>query len=257
MKMEKQGTAQQMSQEQVVIQDANTQAKKQAVVESAGDADDQDFFVPLRHINKVKKNALSEAKAMAKLRDGVFELVVNIQGFEPEDVQIYCIEQAVFVKAKHVTEEGFVNNIYEEKFNLPDDVDTDKLTSGMSTDGILMIRVPRRTPSPEKIVPIKQEVKIEAVKKALANCVQTSFEVNEASVGKLQSELEAQQIVPIIIDQPEDAVKAASAEVIEAMTIGVSEVSGAEAGEAAGMASGSVAAVKAVSSIVASAVLEA
>merc|ERR1719481_1301963 len=128
MKMEKQGTAQQMSQEQVVIQDANTQAKKQAVVESAGDADDQDFFVPLRHINKVQKNALSEAKAMAKLRDGVFELVVNIQGFEPEDVQIYCIEQTATVKAQVVTVDGLVTNSYEQKFTLPDDVDTSKLS---------------------------------------------------------------------------------------------------------------------------------
>merc|ERR1719167_1188517 len=129
--------------------------------------DDQDFFVPLRHIEKVQKNALSEATAMAKMRDGIFELVINIQGFEPEDVQIFCVdqEQAVYVKAKHVTEEGFVNNVYEQKFSLPDDVDTQKLTSGMSRDGILMIRVPRAV-SPERIIPIKREVKMEAVKKA-------------------------------------------------------------------------------------------
>merc|ERR1719348_1451325 len=126
MKMEKQGTAQQMGQEQVVIQDVNKQAKKQAVVESAGDADDQDFFVPLRHVNKVKKNALSEATAMAKMRDGIFELVVNIQGFEPEDVQIFCVEQTAYVKAQCVTVDGFVTNSYEQKFNLPDDVDTSK-----------------------------------------------------------------------------------------------------------------------------------
>merc|ERR1719381_375645 len=37
--------------------------------------DAQDFFVPLRHIEKVQKNALSEATAMAKMRDGIFELV--------------------------------------------------------------------------------------------------------------------------------------------------------------------------------------
>merc|ERR1719334_59099 len=32
--------------------------------------EDQDIFVPLRHIAKVEKNALSEATAMAKMRDG-------------------------------------------------------------------------------------------------------------------------------------------------------------------------------------------
>merc|ERR1719495_2709203 len=193
--------------------------------------DDQDFFVPLRHIEKVQKNALSEATAMAKMRDGIFELVINIQGFEPEDVQIFCVdqEQAVYVKAKHVTEEGFVNNVYEQKFSLPDDVDTQKLTSGMSRDGILMIRVPRAL-SPERIIPIKREVKMEAVKKALKDCIHYSVEMNETSVEQIHAELEEANIVPLNVEKPEDAVKAASAEVVEAQTIGVAESAGAEAG---------------------------
>lgn len=45
--------------------------------------------MPLRHIAKVKQNALSEATAIAKMRDGWFELVVaGCQGFEPEEVQV-------------------------------------------------------------------------------------------------------------------------------------------------------------------------
>merc|ERR550539_965187 len=137
------------------------------------DMTDQDFFVPLRHIAKVKQNALSEATAMAKMRDGVFELVVNIQGFEPEDVQIVCADQTATVKAQVVTVDGFVTNSYEQKFTLPEDVDTSKLTSGMSRDGILMIRVPRRA-SPERIIPIKRDVEIKAVRSAIAKCVQSS-----------------------------------------------------------------------------------
>merc|ERR1711970_1036312 len=146
----------QMQQAQDTRATQNVQAQQsllqaqQQTVETAGDIEDQDFFVPLKHIAKVKKNALSEATAMAKMRDGVFELVVNIHGFEPEDVKIFCVEQAVFVKAKHVTAGGFVDNIFEQKFSLPEDVDTAKLTSGMSKDGILMIRVPKRA-SPERI----------------------------------------------------------------------------------------------------------
>merc|ERR1711892_377110 len=70
----------QAQQSQMQSQQSQMQSQHQAV-ESAGDAEDQDFFVPLKHIAKVKKNALSEATAMAKMRDGVFELVVNIHGF--------------------------------------------------------------------------------------------------------------------------------------------------------------------------------
>jgi hypothetical protein len=54
---------------------------------------------------------------------------------------------------------------FEQKFSLPDDVDSNRLTSGISRDGILMIRVPRR--SPERIIPIQYDAKISAVQKAL------------------------------------------------------------------------------------------
>merc|ERR550519_1128520 len=132
---------------------------------------------------------------MAKMRDGIFELVINIQGFEPEDVQIFCVdqEQAVYVKAKHVTEEGFVNNVYEQKFSLPDDVDTEKLTSGMSKDGILMIRVPRRA-TPTKTIPIKKEAKMEAVRKVL--------NMSKMTVEQLQADLEEAHIVPLAVEKP-------------------------------------------------------
>lgn len=101
------------------------------------------------------------------------------------------------MKAKRVTAEGFVSNVYEQKFNLPEDVDTEKLTSvlhltllfspfdcwsdqGMSRDGILMIRVPRRVePEPEKTVAIQRDVEIKAVKKALAGCWSASVDVEE------------------------------------------------------------------------------
>merc|ERR1719422_2169278 len=201
------------------VQQATQQTQQQGV-EAAQDMDDQDFFVPLKHAAKVKQNALSEATAMAKMRDGVFELVVNIQGFEPEDVQIFCVEQTAFVKAKVVTVDGFVTNSYEQKFNLPDDVDTSKMTSGMSRDGILMIRVPKRA-SPERIIPIKRDVEIKAVRSAIAKCVQSSVDLSEVTAEEIQTELQDKNIAPIVIENPEDAVKAASAEVVEAMTVGV------------------------------------
>merc|ERR1719270_1484576 len=132
MQMESASSMQQTSAQSVQAQQVQQQTQQQTV-ESAQDMAEADFFVHLRHAAKVKQNALSEASAMAKMRDGVFELVVNIQGFEPEDVQIFSVEQTVFVKAKCVTVDGFVTNSYEQKFNLPDDVDTSKMTSGMSS----------------------------------------------------------------------------------------------------------------------------
>ena len=196
--------------------------------------DDQDYYVPLKQIGKVdNRNALSEATAMAKMKDEMFELVINIHGFEPEDVEIFCVDQSVIVKAKHITEQGFINNVYEQKFNLPEDVETEKMTSGMSRDGILMIRVPRKE-TPEIIIPITREVKMEAVKKGLAHYMKYDVEISESSADQIKAEFEEKHIEPMKVEKDEDIVKAASAEVIESMTVGVSEIAGAEAGEVAG-----------------------
>ena len=231
------------------------QPAQQQTAESGQDMSDQDFFVPLRHIAKVKQNALSEATAMAKMRDGVFELVVNIQGFEPEDVQIICAEQTATVKAQVVTVDGLVTNSYEQKFTLPDDVDTSKLSSGMSRDGILMIRVPKRE-SPERVIPVSSNVEINAVKSALSKCVQSSVDLSDVSAEQIKTELEEKNITPLNEEKPEDAVKAASAEVVESLTIGVAETLGAEAGEMAGIKAASAQAETAVASLVAEAVRE-
>ena len=199
--------------------------------------DDQDYYVPLKQIGQVdNKSALSEATAMAKMKDEMFELIINIHGFEPEDVEIFCVDQSVYVKAKHITEQGFVNNVYEQKFNLPEDVETEKMSSGMSRDGVLMIRVPRRE-SPDRVIPITREVKLEAVKKGLAHYMKYDVEISETSADQIKTELEEKQIKPLSVDNQEDVVKAASAEVIEALTVGVSESSGAESGEQAGLSS--------------------
>ena len=172
------------------------------------------------------------------MKDDHFELVVNIQKFTPEEVKVYVEGQSVLVTAKHCTQEGFVTDTFENKFNLPEDVDVSRLTSGISSDGVLMIRVPRKTP--ERIIPIQFDTRISAVKKALQQTVQ--HVETEMTAEEVHQELVKEQITPMTIEKEEDVVKAASAEVIEAMTIGVAETAGAEAGEEAGAIAGAQAA---------------
>ena len=63
-------TASSSQQQQVQRQHATAtmQSQQQQTVQSVEEVENQDFFVPLRHINRVKKNALSEATAMAMSR---------------------------------------------------------------------------------------------------------------------------------------------------------------------------------------------
>ena len=110
-----------------------------------------------------------------------------------------------------------------------------------------MIRVPRRTP--ERIIPIQYDTKISAVKKAIQQTVQ--HVETEMTSEEVHQELVKEQITPMAIEKEEDAVKAASAEVIEAMTIGVAETAGGEAGEEAGGIAGAKAAKQLVAEAVA------
>ncbi|QQP41753.1 Protein lethal(2)essential for lifelike, partial [Caligus rogercresseyi] len=117
---------------------------------------DQDFFVPLKDIGQVQRNALANAAAMAKMKDDHFELVVNIQKFTPEEVRVYVDtpQKFVLVKAQRKSKDGRISDSFERQFDLPEDVDPDKLTSGISRDGILMLRVPRRKSlSQERLIP--------------------------------------------------------------------------------------------------------
>ena len=81
------------------------------------------------------------------------------------------------LQAKHVDAEGFVTDSYEQKFAVPDDVDTARLSSGISKDGVLMIRVPRRPTEADRLIPIQYDAKIEAVEKALSQAMQSEEKV--------------------------------------------------------------------------------
>merc|ERR1711963_1272306 len=174
-----QGVEQQMQQQQA----ARTQQAPQQHQEIH-----QEFFVPLKQIDKVQKNALAEATAMAKMKDGFFEVVVNIQRFEPEEIKVYLEGQAVMVTAEK-KQGNIVCDSYEQKISLPADVDTDRLTSGISRDGILMIRVPRRR-SPDRIIPIQFDTKISAVEKA----IQKSVQIESMTAEQVQNDLQAANV---------------------------------------------------------------
>merc|ERR1719400_265843 len=111
-----------------------------------------------------------------------------------------------------------------------------------------MIRVPRRV-TPAKMIPVKKEAKMEAVRKVL--------NMSETTIEQLHADLEKAHIAPLAVEKPEDAVKAASAEVVEALTVGVAETCGGDSGELAGIQSGGDAAKAAVAGLVGGSVVEA
>ncbi len=236
--------------EQQAIESASAAASK-CEAKATTEIEESEFFVPLKNIGNVQKSALADASAMAKRKGDFYELVVNIQKFAPEQVKVFVSGQAVIVQAKNVDASGQVNDSYEQRFGLPDDVDVSRLTSGISKDGILMIRVPRAAQD-DRYIPIQYNEKISAVEKALAESVKNV----EMSATEIKDELAKENIAPIKIEKEEDAVKAASAEVIEALTVGVAEAAGAEAGDEAGAKSAIESGQVAVEAAIAKAVAE-
>merc|ERR1712203_1346499 len=90
-----------------------------------------------------------------------------------------------------------------------------------------MIRVPRKASrSPDRIIPIQFDTKISAVEKA----IQKSVQIESMTAEQVQNDLQAANVEAIKIETEEDAVKAASAELIESLTVGVAEQAGEEAG---------------------------
>ena len=57
----------------------------------------------------------------------------NIEKFAPEEVKVYLEGQAVMVHAEKRQGE-IICDSYEQKISMPSDVDTERLTSGISKD---------------------------------------------------------------------------------------------------------------------------
>ena len=79
---------------------------------------------------------------------------------------------------------------------------------------------------------------------------------SKVSAEEIQAELTKENIAPVKIESEDDAVKAADAEVVEALTVGAAEQAGAEAGEEAGAKAAQLTAQQAVAEAVKKAVAE-
>ena len=94
MQQESQRQLQQMQRQQMLFHQAQAERKlsQRLTIEEEGESGDQysSQYVPLRQLDQQKRDALTQSSALAKVRDKMFELVVNLSGYSPEDVEILC-----------------------------------------------------------------------------------------------------------------------------------------------------------------------
>ena len=98
-----------------------------------------------------------------QLTDDEYRILVNVDGFEPEELIIKTVGQTVHFEAKHEqkTSDGhsYTSRNISQSFTLPRGVDPESVTSSLSKEGVLTIAAPLppalKVQSHERLVPIK------------------------------------------------------------------------------------------------------
>lgn len=76
-----------------------------------------------------------------------FQVVLDVQQFEPNDIDVKVVDKFVIVTAKHEEkrdEHGWISRQFTRKYMIPDQCDLDQVSSKLSTDGVLTIVAPRK-----------------------------------------------------------------------------------------------------------------
>ncbi|KAG5318722.1 L2EFL protein, partial [Pseudoatta argentina] len=76
-----------------------------------------------------------------------FQVVLDVQQFKPEEINVKVVDKFVIVEAKHEEkqdEHGWISRQFVRKYMIPEQCDIDQVSSSLSSDGILSITAPRK-----------------------------------------------------------------------------------------------------------------
>merc|ERR1711874_864517 len=80
-----------------------------------------------------------DATVLVKVKEGDdYKLVLNMQQYSPEEIAIKLNGNELLVEASHAGEE------FKQKHMIPEHIDLDLMSSSFSSDGILVIKAPKR-----------------------------------------------------------------------------------------------------------------
>lgn len=76
-----------------------------------------------------------------------FQVILDVQQFRPDEINVKVIGKCVIVEAKHEEkqdEHGWISRQFVRKYLIPEQCDVDQVTSSLSSDGVLSITAPRK-----------------------------------------------------------------------------------------------------------------
>ncbi|EZA57511.1 protein lethal(2)essential for life [Ooceraea biroi] len=90
-----------------------------------------------------------------------FQVILDVQQFKPEEINVKVVDKCVIVEAKHEEkqdEHGWISRQFVRKYIIPEQCDVDQVSSSLSSDGVLSITAPRKE---KLIVQNERSIKIE------------------------------------------------------------------------------------------------
>ena len=118
----------------------------------------RDYFRPWRNL----QSAAQDAGSTIKEDKDNFQVNLDVQHFAPEEISVKTVDGYLIIEAKHEErqdEHGFISRSFTRRYKLPDGIEEDAVTSKLSSDGVLSISAPLKTPPKalnERVVPIIQ-----------------------------------------------------------------------------------------------------
>ncbi|RZF44893.1 hypothetical protein LSTR_LSTR004518 [Laodelphax striatellus] len=74
------------------------------------------------------------------------QVSLDVQQFAPSEITVKTVDGTIIVEGKHEEkkdEHGFISRHFVRKYVLPKDVDSNNITSSLSSDGVLTISAPK------------------------------------------------------------------------------------------------------------------
>lgn len=91
-----------------------------------------------------------------------FQVVLDVQQFAPEEINVKVVDRFVVVEGKHEEkqdEHGWISRQFTRRYMIPEQCDIEQVTSKLSSDGVLSISVPRKEKTVaegERVISIEQ-----------------------------------------------------------------------------------------------------
>lgn len=113
------------------------------------------YMRPWRNLNAAARDVGSTIKS----DKDKFQVNLDVQHFDPEEISVKTSDGYVVVEGKHEErkdEHGYISRQFKRRYALPEGCNPETVESRLSSDGVLTVTAPRVAGNDDRAVPITQ-----------------------------------------------------------------------------------------------------